>query len=168
MEKTENREEFDNIGVRKLDTSPNNDFNNFGVRKSDTPNFGEPSTISVTRISGNLEGSEIPNPSFWRLLGLNKPEWKQANLGCLSAILFGVVQPVYAAIMGTIITAYFLTNHDEMKHVIKKFAFCFLGLSFFSLLISVSQHYSFSYMGENLTKRIRERMLTKMLTFEIG
>nr|CAB3446858.1 unnamed protein product [Digitaria exilis] len=30
------------------------------------------------------------------------------------------------------------------------------------------QHYNFGSMGENLTKRVREHMLTKLLTFEIG
>ncbi|PON33536.1 ABC transporter type 1, transmembrane domain containing protein [Parasponia andersonii] len=96
------------------------------------------------------------------------PEWKQASLGCLSAILFGAIQPLYAAIMGTTISMYFSTDHDEIKDRIKKFDLCFLGLSLFSILISLSQHNNFAYMGENLIKRIRERMLSKILSFEIG
>jgi len=32
----------------------------------------------------------------------------------------------------------------------------------------VLQHYSFAYMGEYLTKRVRERMFSKILTFEVG
>ncbi|KAL4336298.1 hypothetical protein GQ457_07G002120 [Hibiscus cannabinus] len=35
-------------------------------------------------------------------------------------------------------------------------------------LVNVIQHYYFAYMGEHLTKRIRERMLSKILTFEVG
>ncbi|KAH9676237.1 ABC transporter B family member 15 [Citrus sinensis] len=76
--------------------------------------------------------NKLTAPSFRRLLALNIPEWKQASLGCLSAVLFGAVQPVYAFAMGSMISYYF------------------------------------AYMGEYLTKRIRENMLSKILTFEVG
>ncbi|KAH9676238.1 ABC transporter B family member 15 [Citrus sinensis] len=77
--------------------------------------------------------NKLTAPSFRRLLALNIPEWKQASLGCLSAVLFGAVQPVYAFAMGSMISQYY-----------------------------------FAYMGEYLTKRIRENMLSKILTFEVG
>ncbi|KAJ0043450.1 hypothetical protein Pint_19375 [Pistacia integerrima] len=43
---------------------------------------------------------KLPATSFRRLFALNLPEWKQASLGCLSAILSGAVQPVYSFIIG--------------------------------------------------------------------
>ena len=46
---------------------------------------------------------------------MNLPEWKQASMGCLSAILFGMVQPVYAFVMGSMISVYFLPEHDEIS-----------------------------------------------------
>ncbi|KAE9466515.1 hypothetical protein C3L33_01561, partial [Rhododendron williamsianum] len=36
------------------------------------------------------------------------------------------------------------------------------------VVVQNGQHYNFAYMGEHLTKRIRERMLSKILTFEVG
>lgn len=114
------------------------------------------------------EEMKLPLPSFRRLLALNLPEWKQALLGCSSATLFGAVQPVYAFAMGSMISVYFLTDHDEIKEKTRIYALCFLGLAIFSLLINVCQHYNFAYMGECLTKRVRERMLSKILTFEVG
>nr|XP_016442889.1 PREDICTED: ABC transporter B family member 15-like [Nicotiana tabacum] len=110
----------------------------------------------------------FPVPSFKRLLAMNLPEWKEATLGCIGAILFGGVQPVYAFAMGSMISVYFLPSHDEIKEKTKIYALCFLGLAFFSLIVNVLQHYNFAAMGEQLTKRVRERMLSKMLTFEIG
>ncbi|XP_057737121.1 ABC transporter B family member 15-like [Arachis stenosperma] len=107
-------------------------------------------------------------PSFRRLLALNLPEWKQACLGCMSAVLFGAVQPIYAFSMGSMISVYFLTDHDEIKRKTMIYALCFLGLAVFSLIVNVLQHYNFAYMGEYLTKRVRERMLSKILTFEVG
>lgn len=110
----------------------------------------------------------FPVPSFKRLLAMNLPEWKEAALGCIGAILFGGIQPVYAFAMGSMISVYFLPSHDEIKEKTKIYALCFLGLAFFSLFVNVLQHYNFAAMGEKLTKRVRERMLSKMLTFEIG
>ncbi|XWS44246.1 hypothetical protein CRYUN_Cryun15aG0027900 [Craigia yunnanensis] len=107
-------------------------------------------------------------PSFRRLLALNLPEWKQATLGCLGAILFGALQPLSAFTMGSMISIFFLTDHGEIKEKTRVYAFCFLGFSLFSLIINVIQHYNFAYMGEHLTKRIRERMLSRILTFEVG
>ena len=46
---------------------------------------------------------------------MNLPEWKQASMGCLSAILFGAIQPVYTFAMGSMISVFFLPEHDEIK-----------------------------------------------------
>ncbi|KAF8399360.1 hypothetical protein HHK36_015225 [Tetracentron sinense] len=107
-------------------------------------------------------------PSFQRLLALNAPEWKQASMGCLSAMLFGAVQPVYAFAMGSMIFVYFLPDHGEIKAKTRAYSLSFLGLAVFSILVNISLHYNFAAMGEYLTKRIRERMLFKILTFEVG
>ncbi|KAL7140886.1 hypothetical protein ABFS83_08G017200 [Erythranthe nasuta] len=109
----------------------------------------------------------FPAPSFRRLLAMNSPEWRQATLGCASALLFGAIQPVYSFALGSIIFTYFLTDHDEIKREIRNYSLCFLALAAFSLLVNICQHYNFAAMGESLTKRIREKMLSKMLTFEI-
>ncbi|KAA3464350.1 ABC transporter B family member 15-like isoform X1 [Gossypium australe] len=138
----------------------------FVSRSSSTNSF----TQNHTLLAGEsiVEEKKLPVPSFRRLLALNLPEWRQAIMGCLSAILFGAVQPVYAFSLGSMVSVYFLTDHNEIKEKTKIYALCFLGLSVFTLLINVGQHYNFAYMGEYLTKRIRERMLSKILTFEIG
>ncbi|KAK6256079.1 hypothetical protein SCA6_017384 [Theobroma cacao] len=137
------------------------------VSRSSSANSFIQNRVSLARESA-VENQKLPMPSFRRLLALNLPEWRQAILGCLSAILFGAVQPVYAFSLGSMVSVYFLTDHDEIKEKTKIYALCFLGLSVFSLLINVGQHYNFAYMGEYLTKRIRERMLSKILTFEVG
>lgn len=130
--------------------------------------------ISVRQASTNNNKNEedenqLNNPvSFWKLILLNAPEWKQAVLGCLSAMVFGAVQPVYAFTMGSMISVYFQTDYDEMKNKIKIYSLCFLGLSLISLVVNIGQHYNFAYMGEYLTKRVRESMFSKMLTFEVG
>nr|ABD33400.2 Cyclic peptide transporter [Medicago truncatula] len=124
---------------------------------------------STSNNKNEEDVKQLNNPvSFWRLLLLNAPEWKQAVLGCLSAMVFGAVQPVYAFAMGSMISVYFQTDYEELKNKIKIYSLCFLCLSLISLVVNVGQHYNFAYMGEYLTKRVRESMFSKMLTFEVG
>ncbi|GAY46368.1 hypothetical protein CUMW_096510 [Citrus unshiu] len=136
---------------------------------------GKSTVVSASLEDGNLkqnnreeDNKKLTAPSFRRLLALNLREWKQASLGCLSAILFGAVQPVYAFAMGSMISVYFLKDHDEIKEKTRFYSLCFFGLSIFSLLTNVCQQYYFAYTGEYLTKRIRKNMLSKILTFEVG
>jgi len=116
----------------------------------------------------NRKREKVEVPSFRRLLAMNGPEWKQACLGCFNAVLFGAIQPVYSFAMGSVISVYFMEDHDEIKKQIGIYTFCFLGLAIISMVVNVLQHYSFAYMGEYLTKRVRERMFSKILTFEVG
>ncbi|CAA6670595.1 unnamed protein product [Spirodela intermedia] len=109
---------------------------------------------SSSRVSRSSSASSFRDASTMvkqdgggRLLMMNAPEWKQVTLGLLSAALFGAIQPAYAYAMGSVISVYFLTDHDDIKF---------------------TSHYNFAFMGERLTKRIRERMLSKILTFEVG
>ncbi|XP_051140936.1 ABC transporter B family member 15-like isoform X1 [Andrographis paniculata] len=131
---------------------------------SSSTNLAEPGL----EIGSTPNDRALPAPSFTRLLAMNMPEWKQATLGCISAILFGAIQPLYAFSMGSMISVYFLRDHAAIKEKTEMYALCFVGLAVFSLVINICQHYTFASMGENLTKRIRERMLSKILTFEIG
>uniref|UniRef100_A0A1J3IP51 ABC transporter B family member 15 n=1 Tax=Noccaea caerulescens TaxID=107243 RepID=A0A1J3IP51_NOCCA len=126
-------------------------------------------SFTVSSIVKNLsQDDKPPLPSFKRLLAMNLPEWKQALYGCISATLFGAIQPAYAYSLGSMVSVYFLTSHEEIKEKTMIYALSFVGLAVLSFLINISQHYNFAYMGEYLTKRIRERMLSKVLTFEVG
>lgn len=128
------------------------------------------STESISKESESGEskvGQKVPSPSFWRLFVLNHSEWRQASIGCSSAALAGAVQPLIGYAMGTMVSVYFLPNHNQIKSETKKYAFFFLGLAAFSMVINVVQHYNFAVMGEHLTKRIREGMLSKILAFEV-
>ncbi|KAJ1279478.1 hypothetical protein BS78_04G159800 [Paspalum vaginatum] len=116
---------------------------------------------------GNTEKPSLSAPSFKRLLMLNAPEWKRALMGSFGAVLFGSIQPVYAQVMGSMFSVYFLKDHAEIKYRTRVYALVFVALAVLSFLLNILQHYNFGAMGEYLTKRIKEQMLTKILTFEI-
>ncbi|KAH9290787.1 hypothetical protein KI387_034904, partial [Taxus chinensis] len=137
------------------------------------------STSIVSRSSSNLSVSAHPEeqkqeiyisslPPFVRLVMLNASEWKQAVFGCLGAISFGAVQPIYSFVMGSMLSVYFLQDHHQIKSKTTKYSLIFFSLGVFSFLVNVVQHYNFAAMGEYLTKRVREHMLSKILTFEVG
>ncbi|KAI7996515.1 putative multidrug resistance protein [Camellia lanceoleosa] len=116
----------------------------------------------------NLGKSSYSIPSKWRLLRMNAPEWKQALLGCLGAASFGAVQPVYAYCLGSIVSVYFLEDNPKIKSETKFYCIVFLSLAVISFFVNLLQHYNFAIMGERLTKRVREKLLENMLSFEIG
>ncbi|WVZ77546.1 hypothetical protein U9M48_025403, partial [Paspalum notatum var. saurae] len=126
------------------------------------------SSIGDAENDGSSKKSQPPVPSFRRLLMLNAPEWKEALMGSFSAIVYGGIQPAYAYFMGSMISVYFIAEHNEIKEKTRIYALIFVSLAILSVLISIVQHYNFGAMGEYLTKRIREQMLAKILTFEIG
>lgn len=116
----------------------------------------------------NPQNDSSSAPSQWHLFKMNAPEWKQALLGCLGAAGFGAIQPINSYCMGTVLSAYFLKDSSSLKSEIKTYSFIFLNLTVLSFITNLLQHYNFAVMGERLTKRVREKMLRKILTFEIS
>ncbi|KAJ3695069.1 hypothetical protein LUZ60_000446 [Juncus effusus] len=121
--------------------------------------------IHTTEKTTNPKHSHPP-PSFSRLLAMNSPESKQAVMGCISATVYGSLQPTFALTLGGMIAAFYDTNHDEMKKMIRQYALTFSSLSLVAIVVNLSQHYSFAHMGENLVRRVRVRVLEKILSFE--
>ena len=69
--------------------------------------------------------------------------------------------------MGALLSVYFIGDHDEIKSQTKIYCFAFLAFSLSTFITNVIQHYNFGVMGENLTKKVREAIFAKILTFEI-
>lgn len=116
----------------------------------------------------DFKRSNHPAPSQWRLLKMNAPEWGRGVLGVLGAIGSGAVQPINAYCVGLLISVYFEPDTSKMKSKARALALVFLGIGVFNFFTSILQHYNFAVMGERLTKRIREKILEKLMSFEIG
>lgn len=107
-------------------------------------------------------------PSLKRLIALSKHEWRQAILGTIGASIFGIIQPLYAFTLGSVISAFYLTDRARQHRLIRNYSFVFAALAIACFLTNTVQHYNFAAMGERLTKRVRESMLAKILSFEVG
>ncbi|CAL9112087.1 unnamed protein product, partial [Musa textilis] len=94
--------------------------------------------------------------------------WRQAALGSFGAMAFGAVKPLYAFLMGSMLSVYFTNDHKEIRSNMRMSCLLFVAISIVSFLVNILQHYNFGVMGEYLTRRVRQRMLSQILTFEFG
>ncbi|KAL0357840.1 UNVERIFIED_CONTAM: putative multidrug resistance protein [Sesamum calycinum] len=130
-----------------------------------------PSINTISYYDSDDESSDptsSPSLSHWRLFRMNAPEWKRALLGCLGAVGFGAVQPVNAYCLGSVVSVYFHNDTSHMKSETSFYCKIFLSIAVVSFFANLLQHYNFAIMGERLTKRIREKVLHNILTFEVG
>ncbi|XP_061346983.1 putative multidrug resistance protein, partial [Gastrolobium bilobum] len=118
--------------------------------------------------SENFEKSSHSNFSQWRLLQMNAPEWKYALLGCLGAIGSGICQPIYSYCLGIVASVYFIKDDSRIKSQIRLYSSIFCCIAIVNFISGLLQHYNFAIMGERLLKRVREVLLEKLMTFEVG
>ncbi|KAL1336538.1 hypothetical protein AAHE18_10G069900 [Arachis hypogaea] len=138
--------------------------------------FTSPTPIYSISVLGSpfddyTENSEISSKasfSQWRLIRMNSPEWKYALIGCLGAIGSGICQPFYSYCLGFIASIYFITDHSRIVSQIRLYSSIFCIIAVVNFISGLIQHSSFAIMGEKLLKRVRENLLEKILTFEIG
>lgn len=112
--------------------------------------------------------TSTPRISQWQLIRMNAPEWKRALLGCVGACGFGAVQPLNAYCLGSVVSVYFNNDRSKIKSETTFYCIIFVSIAVVSFFANLLQHYNFAIMGERLTKRIREKVLENILTFEIG
>lgn len=106
--------------------------------------------------------------SQWRLIRMNVQEWKHALLGCLGAVGSGICQPIYSYCLGIVASVYFIKDESHIKSEIRLYSIIFCTLAIVNMISGLIQQYNFAIMGERLLKRVRENLLAKVLTFEIG
>lgn len=150
------------------------------LTSKETESNDSPTLATVTKINteilheffghGNKKNQnqeEYSSPSLWYLLQMTAPEWKRTIFGCIGAFLYGAIFPLHSYCIGAVLSVYFLNDHNEIRSNTKLYSFMFLVFAIISFIANVIQHYNFGVMGEHLTKRVREKMLGKVLTFEI-
>ncbi|KAF5205821.1 Abc transporter b family member [Thalictrum thalictroides] len=106
--------------------------------------------------------------SFWRLVKMNSPEWVYALVGSIGSIVCGSISALFAYVLSAVLSVYYNPNHTYMRKEIGKYCYILVGVSSAALLFNILQHFFWDIVGENLTKRVREMMLTAVLTNEMA
>ncbi|XP_020522023.1 ABC transporter B family member 1 isoform X2 [Amborella trichopoda] len=105
--------------------------------------------------------------SFWRLLKMNSPEWGYALLGSVGSVVCGSLSALFAYVLSAVLSVYYSRDNSYMKREINKYCYLLIGVSSAALLFNTMQHFFWDIVGENLTKRVREKMLAAVLRNEL-
>ncbi|XP_024024823.1 ABC transporter B family member 1 [Morus notabilis] len=106
--------------------------------------------------------------SFWRLAKMNSPEWVYALVGSIGSIVCGSLSAFFAYVLSAVLSVYYNPDHAYMIKQIGKYCYLLIGLSSAALLFNTLQHFFWDIVGENLTKRVREKMLAAVLKNEMA
>jgi ATP-binding cassette subfamily B (MDR/TAP) protein 1 len=97
---------------------------------------------------------------------LNRPEWPYAVVGIAGSVVSGCMNPTFALVVSQTLKSYYNADHKKMEREISRYSLFFVGLGGLSILGYFGQHFFFGIMGDNLVKRVREKMFAgKSITF---
>ncbi|KAG6769390.1 hypothetical protein POTOM_025021 [Populus tomentosa] len=123
--------------------------------------------FSDEKKTNQQQDDNYSSPSPWQLMSMAATEWKPTLIGFIADLACGLIQPLYSLCMAALLAVYFTTDHNELRSQTRIYCFAFLAFAVFAFLTNVIQHYYFWIMGESLTKRVREALFEKILTYEI-
>ncbi|GAB4856643.1 Multidrug resistance protein 1 [Ancistrocladus abbreviatus] len=106
--------------------------------------------------------------SFWRLVKMNSLEWSYALVGSVGSVICGSLSAFFAYVLSAVLSVYYNQNHAYMIREIAKYCYLLIGVSSAALIFNTLQHFFWDIVGENLTKRVREKMLAALLKNEMA
>ncbi|GER54296.1 ABC transporter B family member 1 [Striga asiatica] len=106
--------------------------------------------------------------SFLRLAKMNSPEWAHALLGSVGSIVCGSLSAFFAYVLSAVLSVYYNPSHAYMIEQIAKYCYLLIGVSSAALVFNTLQHYFWDTVGENLTRRVREKMLEAVMRNEMA
>ncbi|XP_042381563.1 ABC transporter B family member 1-like isoform X2 [Zingiber officinale] len=106
--------------------------------------------------------------SFLRLAKMNSPEWSYALIASVGSVVCGSMSAFFAYVLSTVLSAYYAQDYKYMRQEIRKYCYLMVGVSSAALLFNTVQHLFWDVVGENLTKRVREKILASVLRNEIA
>ncbi|KAJ6803456.1 PGP1 isoform X1 [Iris pallida] len=106
--------------------------------------------------------------SFWRLAKMNSPEWGYALIGSIGSMVCGSISAMFAYVLSAVMSVYYSQDYSYMRRDIGKYCYLLIGVSSAAFFFNTLQHLFWDVVGENLTKRVREKMLSAVLRNEIA
>ncbi|XP_073310021.1 ABC transporter B family member 1-like [Primulina huaijiensis] len=106
--------------------------------------------------------------SFLRLAKMNSPEWAYALIGSIGSVVCGSLSAFFAYVLSAVLSVYYSSDNTYMIREIAKYCYLLIGVSSAALIFNTLQHFFWDVVGENLTKRVREKMLAAVLRNEMA
>ncbi|KAL3628479.1 Multidrug resistance protein 1 [Castilleja foliolosa] len=129
-------------------------------------------SLSLEAAYPNYRHEKLPfkeqASSFLRLAKMNSPEWAYALFGSVGSVVCGSLSAFFAYVLSAVMSVYYNPDHAYMIRQIAKYCYLLIGVSSAALIFNTLQHYFWDTVGENLTKRVREKMLEAVLRNEMA
>ncbi|KAL0542708.1 hypothetical protein IC582_017782 [Cucumis melo] len=146
-----------------------------GSRRSFTINFAIPGSVHIHDEEIDDDGpkrndmdKEKPKQvSVKRLATLNKPEVPVLLLGCIAAVMSGMVFPIFGLLLSSAI-GMFYKPASQLEKESKFWALIYLGLGCLTFFASPTQNYFFGIAGGKLIERIRSLTFKKIVHQQIS
>ncbi|PWA71186.1 sulfonylurea receptor, P-loop containing nucleoside triphosphate hydrolase [Artemisia annua] len=106
--------------------------------------------------------------SFLRLAKMNSPEWTYALVGSIGSVICGSLSAFFAYVLSAVLSVYYNQDQEYMVKEIGKYCYLLIGVSSAALIFNTLQHCFWDIVGENLTKRVREKMFSAVLKNEMA
>lgn len=126
-------------------------------------------SYSQRDVMGTLDKSSVKKQdiSVWRLAQLNKPELPVILLGCIGAILHGMVFPAFGILISTMIKIFYQPP-DILRKDSRKWALVIISFASVTLFAVPLQNYFFGVAGGKLIQRVRALCFRKIVHQEIS
>jgi len=124
----------------------------------------------IVKSKGNKKGKEKeekPNV-FGRLFKYNGKDIPLVIFGALVALLNGCVFPSLAIVLSEMLEVFALPDRSDFKSRSNLLSLMFLILAVISLILNSVQMTVFSFVAENLSRKIRAEVFTKYIKMPIG
>ncbi|KAH7101158.1 multidrug resistance protein 1 [Auriculariales sp. MPI-PUGE-AT-0066] len=102
-----------------------------------------------------------------RMIRINKSEWKSYVLGCVGAIIAGLVYPSFSITYGYILNAYTQTDRAAIRRDGNRNALWFFIIGIGATIAVGSQNFFFARSGLILAGRLRRMMFKAMLRQDV-
>lgn len=99
---------------------------------------------------------------------MNSPEWAYALVGSIGSVICGSLSAFFAYVLSAVLSVYYNPDDAYMIKQIAKYCYLLIGVSSAALIFNTLQHFFWDVVGENLTKRVREKMLAAVLKNEMA
>lgn len=116
----------------------------------------------------NSETEDEGSYSLKAVLKLNKPEWPQIVIGCVTSLIMGGAMPAFALLFGGIIQ---VLGSDDATYIRSNTNIYSLYFVICGIVVGAAtflQIFTFGIAGEKLTERLRGMAFEAMLRQEIG
>ncbi|CAF1544603.1 unnamed protein product [Adineta ricciae] len=105
---------------------------------------------------------------FLRLLSMNSPEWSTILFGCVTSLMNGAAQPIFAILLAKIVNAFKDCMNFERHHQVLISCFILLLMGVISFILRFFQYTAFAISGSKLTQRIRSKAFACLLRQEVA